>query len=84
MVQNPDVTVRFISEQGNIYYAKICFLEALNTFMFVLIYLLLIYKPSYRLVDELVKAILIGFALWIAFELDAGAGASLNPAFGLA
>ena len=84
MVQNPDVATRFISELGNVYYAKVCFLEFLNTFMFCFIYLLLIYKPSLRLVDELVKGITIGFALWIAYELDAGAGACLNPALGIA
>jgi glycerol uptake facilitator-like aquaporin len=84
MVQNPDVTVRYISELGNVYYAKICFLEALNTFMFVLVYLFLIYKPSLRLIDELMKAIVIGFVLWISFEMCAGSGASLNPAFAIA
>ncbi len=59
-------------------------MEFINTFMFCLVYLILIYKPSLRLVDELVKGISIAFTLWIGYELDAGAGASLNPAFALA
>ena len=84
MVQNPDVAIRFVSELGNIYYAKICFLEFLNTFTFVYVYLLLIYKPSLRLVDEIIKGIGASITLWICYELDAGAGACLNPAFAIA
>jgi glycerol uptake facilitator-like aquaporin len=37
-----------------------------------------------RTVDEIIKGIGVAFALWICFELSAGSGASLNPAFGLA
>lgn len=84
LVQNPDIAVRFISEEGGIFYAKVCWLEFINTFMFCLVYLILIYKPSLRLVDELIKGIAIGFTLWISYELDAGAGACLNPAFAIA
>ena len=82
--QNPAVRIWYFSELGNIYYAKIVFLEILNTYLFCLIYLLVIYKPSLRTVDELVKGITMGFVLWICYELCAGSGSCLNPALGVA
>lgn len=84
MEQNRDVATRFFSEAGNLYYAKICFLESLNTFTFVYIYLLVIYKPQLRTVDEIIKGVGIGLTLWICYELSAGSGACLNPALAIA
>lgn len=74
----------YFSELGNIYYAKIIFLEVLNTYLFCLIYLIVIYKPSLRTVDEIVKGLAMGFTLWICYELCAGSGSCLNPALGVA
>ncbi len=52
--------------------------------MFVYVYLLIIYKPSLRTVDEIIKGIGIGLTLWISYELCAGSGACLNPALAIA
>jgi glycerol uptake facilitator-like aquaporin len=82
--QNPDVRMWFFSELGNIYYAKIVFLEICNTFLFVLVYLLVIYKPSLRTVDEIIKGLGVSITLWICYYFSAGSGACLNPALGLA
>ena len=84
MVQDPDSRIWFFSELGNIYYAKIIFLEILNTFLFTLIYLLVIYKPSLRTVDEIIKGLGISFVLFAVYMMSAGSGACLNPALGLA
>ena len=48
------------------------------------IYLLIIYKPSLRSVDEIIKGVGIALTLWIAYELCAGSGACLNPALAIA
>lgn len=82
--QNRDVATRFFSELGNMYYAKLCFLEALNTFTFVYVYLLVIYKPQLRTVDEIIKGIGVAITLWICYELSAGEGACYNPALAIA
>ena len=82
--QNPDVRIWFFSELGNIYYAKVAFLETLNSFTFTFVYLLIIYKPSLRTVDEIIKGIGISITLWACFVLSAGSGACLNPALALA
>ena len=84
MVQNPDARIWYFSELGNIYYAKIIFLEILNSFMFIYAYLLVIYKPSLRTVDEIIKGLGLSVVLWVAYVLCADAGACLNPALGLA
>lgn len=84
MAQNPDVRIWFFSELGNIYYAKVLFLETCNTFLFVLVYLLVIYKPSLRTVDEIIKGLAVAITLWIAYYLSAGSGACLNPALAIA
>lgn len=83
-VQNPAVRIWYFSELGNIYYAKIVFLEILNTYLFCLIYLLVIYKPSLRTVDEIIKGLAMAVTLWICYELCAGSGSCLNPALGVA
>lgn len=83
-INNPDVLFWYFSQKGNIYYGKIVWMEILNTFTFVVCYLLIIYKPSLRTVDELIKGIGIAYVLWICYFLSAGSGACLNPALGLA
>ena len=84
LAQNPDVRMWFFSESGNVYYAKIIFLELFNTFLFVLIYLYVIYKPSLRTVDEIIKGLAVAITLWVAYFLCAGSGACLNPALAIA
>ena len=83
-IQDPSVAIWYFSELGNIYYAKIVFLEILNTMTFLIIYLLVIYKPSLRSVDEIIKGFGVSIALWICYVLSAGSGACLNPALALA
>jgi glycerol uptake facilitator-like aquaporin len=83
-LQNPDVRIWFFSEKGNIYYAKIIFLETFNTFLFILTYLFVIYKPSLRTVDEIIKGLAMGFTLWVCYFYSAGSGACLNPALAIA
>ena len=74
----------FFSELGNPYYAKILFMELINTFLFTYVYLLVIYKPSLRTVDDIIKGIGVSLTLWMAYFLCAGAGACLNPALAIA
>lgn len=82
--QYPTVNYWFFSDLGNVYYAKVCWLEFINSFMFVYVYLLLIYKPSMRTVDEVIKGLGVAITLWIAYDLCAGSGACLNPALAIA
>lgn len=84
MAQNPDVRIWFFSEEGNIYYGKILFLEIFNTFLFVLTYLFVIYKPSLRTVDEIIKGLALAFTLWATYFMSAGSGACGNPALAIA
>jgi glycerol uptake facilitator-like aquaporin len=83
-IANPSTLFWYFSQLGNIYYAKIVFLEILNTFTFVLVYLLIIYKPSLRTVDEIIKGLGASITLWICYALCADSGACLNPALALA
>jgi glycerol uptake facilitator-like aquaporin len=83
-IQTPEAVFWYFSPQGNLYYGKFCFLEILNTLTFTWVYLIVIYKPSLRTVDEIVKGIGLGTTLWICYYLSAWSGASLNPALGLA
>ena len=59
-------------------------MELFHTFLFVLVYLLVIYKPSLRTVDEIIKGLGVSLTLWVCYFLCAGSGACLNPALGLA
>jgi glycerol uptake facilitator-like aquaporin len=83
-IQTPEALFWYFSPEGNLYYGKFCFLEILNTLTFTWVYLLVIYKPSLRTVDEIVKGIGLGTTLWICYYLSAWSGACLNPALGLA
>ena len=83
-IQDPNVLFWYYSDHGNLYYGKFVFLEILNTFTFVLVYLLIIYKPSLRTVDEIIKGLGVSITLWVCYFLSAGSGACLNPALGLA
>lgn len=83
-MQNLNSKIFFFSQRGNIYYAKIVLIEIVNTFFFVLSYLLVIYKPSLRTVDEILKGLALGIILWVCYFLSAGAGACYNPALALA
>lgn len=59
-------------------------MEILNTLTFIWVYLVIIYKPSLRTTDEIIKGLGLGVTLWICYFLCAGGGACLNPALGLA
>lgn len=83
-VQSPDSRMWFFSELGNPYFAKVLVLEWFNTFLFVLIYLFVIYKPSLRSVDEIIKGLGVTLTLYSCYMLSAGSGACLNPAFAIA
>lgn len=83
-VQDPNIVFWYFSQLGNIYYAKVVFLEILNTMTFILVYLLVIYKPSLRTVDEIIKGLGVSVTLWICYGLSAGSGACYNPALALA
>lgn len=83
-INDPNVVFWYFSPIGNIYYGKIVFLEILNTMSFIVCYLLIIYKPSLRTVDEIVKGLGASIVLWMCYFLSGGSGACLNPALGLA
>lgn len=75
---------RYFSPLNNIYYGKVLWLEMWNTFIFVYAYLLVIYKPSIRTVDEIIKGLGIALVLYACYSMTAESGASLNPAFAIA
>jgi glycerol uptake facilitator-like aquaporin len=75
---------RFFSHLGNIYYVKIIWLEFWNAMIFTYVYLLVIYKPSIRTVDEIVKGLAVSIALYACWVNTAESGGSLNPALGIA
>lgn len=75
---------RYFSQFSNIYYAKILWLEMWNTFAFVYVYLLVIYKPSLRTVDEIIKGLGVSLVLYACYAMTAESGACLNPALGVA
>ena len=56
----------------------------INTMTFIICYLLIIYKPSLRTVDEIIKGLGASVVLWVCYFLSAGSGACLIPALGLA
>ena len=75
---------RYFSNLGNIYYAKILWLEMWNSMIMIYCYLLIIYKPSLRTVDELIKGLGFVLVLYACWANTAESGGSLNPALGLA
>lgn len=75
---------RFFSELLNIYYGKVLFLEMYGTFFYAYIYLAIIYSPTLRTVDEILKGIAMALSLYICFALGAGDGSGLNPALAIA
>lgn len=75
---------RFFSEQLNIYYGKVLWTEMFSTFIFTYAYLLVIYKPTMRTVDEVLKGIALALVLYICYAACAGAGSGLNPALAIA
>jgi glycerol uptake facilitator-like aquaporin len=83
-LQNAGPYFWYFSQLGNIYYGKVVFLEILNTLTFIWVYLIVIYKPSLRTVDEIIKGLAVAITLWMCYFLSAGSGACLNPALGLA
>ena len=75
---------RFFSNTLNIYYQKIICVETLFTFIFSYVYLNVIYSPTLRTVDEILKGIAMAWVLYICYCGCAGAGAGLNPALAIA
>jgi glycerol uptake facilitator-like aquaporin len=59
-------------------------MELFHTFLFVLVYLLVIYKPSLRTVDDIIKGLGVSITLCVCYLLCAGSGACLNPALAIA
>lgn len=75
---------RYFSEFSNIYYGKILWLEFMNTFVFVYAYLLVIYRPALRTVDEIIKGLGLSLVLYASYAMCAESGACLNPALAIA
>eukprot|EP00347_Sterkiella_histriomuscorum_P012485 403368395 len=75
---------RFFSEFLNVYYGKILFLEMFATFIFCYVYLNVIYSPTLRTVDEILKGIAVALVLYICYAMGAGSGSGLNPALAIA
>lgn len=83
-ISNGVGATRYFSERGNMYYVKVIWLEMWNTFIFVYAYLLVIYKPSIRTVDEIIKGLAVSLVLYAVWVNTAESGGSLNPALGIA
>lgn len=77
-------STRYFSEFNNLYYVKILWQEMFWTFAFTYAYLLIIYKPSLRTVDEIIKGLGMTVIFYAVLALCAEAGAGLNPALAIA
>jgi len=66
------------------YYGKILWLEMWNSFVFIYVYLLVMYKPEVRSIDTIMKGIGLALVLYVCYALCAEAGACLNPALAIA
>jgi glycerol uptake facilitator-like aquaporin len=69
---------------GSGYYGRVIFQEALQTFAFTLIYLIVRYERTLKKTDLVIKGLGLAFAMSVALSMTAGSGGSLNPAFALA
>jgi len=54
------------------------------TCIFTLVFLYVKFKAIYITSDEILKALVLGFTLFVCLALTAGSGGCLNPWFGLA
>lgn len=82
-IQGSVGATRYFSEFGNIFYAKILWLEMLNSFVLVYAYLLMIYRPALRTVDEIIKGIGFALVLYACLATTAESGGCLNPALAI-
>ncbi len=70
--------------EPSVYYTRVSLQEVLQTMTFTLIFLALRYDNLFTKTSRLVKGITLMHVLWACYALSLGAGACLNPAFGLA
>lgn len=77
-------SIYFADNDTNPYFARLLLNEFLLTFTFIFIVLIVKYKKSLVGVTNPIKGIAITLALFCCYGMSAGAGACLNPWFGLA
>jgi glycerol uptake facilitator-like aquaporin len=66
------------------YYGRIILQEFLQTFTFVLVYLVLNFEKDLKMINKVLKGFILGSTLYACTYMTYWEGASLNPAFGAA
>jgi glycerol uptake facilitator-like aquaporin len=74
----------YFSEIGDVYWGRPIIQEILQTFVLVLVYLVLRYDASMAKIDRVLKGICMLFVLSALVVMTRNSGGSLNPAIGLA
>ncbi len=72
----------YLSQLGDIYWARLITDEVLVSFLFAMIYLIVRFESSMRKIDRIVRGIAMSLALFACFALANGSGAVFNPALG--
>ena len=70
--------------EPSIYLMRVASQEILQTFIFTFVFLAMRYDTLFTKTTRLVKGVTLLHVLWACYALSLGAGACLNPAFGLA
>lgn len=69
--------------EPSIYFSRVCFQEILQTMIFVFAFLAMRYDPRFSKSSRMLKGLALFHVLMGCYSLSLGAGACLNPAFGL-
>jgi hypothetical protein len=56
----------------------------INSFVWVYAYLIIVYKPSLRSVDEIIKGLGVALVMYACLATTAESGGCLNPALAIA
>ena len=74
----------FTETEPSIYFTRVCFQEVLQTFIFTFLFLAMRFDALFNKSSRMIKGLVLFHVLWACYALSLGAGACLNPAFGLA
>ena len=82
--KGPDGTESvYYTDGNNLHYGKVFFLEGIMTMIFAIVFLCVKYRNPLKHSDEIIKGLALAFTLYACFEMTTGAGACLNPWFGI-
>lgn len=81
---NGSESMYYTDSGEHLHYGKMWFLEGIMTMIFAIVFLAVKFRYPLKRSDEVLKGVALAFTLYACLELTAGAGACLNPWFGLA